>query len=185
MQLLETSSLALSSGQTEAVTKTEPKESDKVFVFPVVKRLNIPQFNISTAKNSFDVLSIKKITLFVKQKLNSKIDENSIDKELVVISTEVPVNGILTRYQEISNMRVLGIVDPQIPDDKLSVTDRQLPYNWLQYDVTEVLKPEVLKVNKLVSFDSDSFDMKDSFITIEQNNQNVSQNTFNQILTKL
>ena len=154
----------------EPVNREEPKESDKVFIFPTIRRLNIPQFNISVVKNSQNL--IKKITLYVKQKsrIDSDID-NNIDKELAIISTAVPINGVLTRFQDISNMRVLGIVDPH--NDKS--IDRQS--NWLQYDLTQFLKPEVLKVNKLVSFDSESFDMRDAFITIEHFNQNVSDSS--------
>lgn len=173
LQLLEASSLALSSQPPETINKVEPRESDKVFIFPTIRRLNIPQFNISVVKNSHHL--IQKITLYVKQK-SSQIDydfDNNIDKELAVISTAVPVNGILTRFQDISNMRVLGIVDPQ--SDK--TVDKLSPNNWLQYDLTQILRPEVLKANRLVSFDSESFDMRDAFVTIEHFNHNVSDHS--------
>jgi len=170
MQVLEASSLVMSSAPVSETLKPEPLESDKIFIFPTVKRLNISQFNISVAKDlefSFGINSIKKITLFVKQ-LSShlNLDDNNIDKELTVISTAVPVNGVLTRYQDISNMRVLGIVNPQ-------TNDKQSLPNWIQYDLTDIIKPEVINTNKLVSFDSESFDMKDSFITVEHNYNNV------------
>ncbi|CAG2110641.1 unnamed protein product [Medioppia subpectinata] len=173
MQFLEASSLVQSSVPLpETAPKVEPLESDKIFIFPTVKRLNIPQFNISIAKSlefSVGLNSIKKITLFVKQLpslLTVNIDDNSVESELTVISTAVPVNGVLTRYQDISNMRVLGIVSPQ------TVADKQSLPNWIQYDLTDLLKPEIIKTNKLVSFDSESYDMKDSFITVEHNYNN-------------
>ena len=167
--------MAFSSEPIQEVPKLEPKESDKLFIFPTKKRQNSPQFNISIAKNSFDVESIKKITLFVKQKTDFDIENNTVDKEIAIVSTAVPVNGVLTRFQDISNMRVLGIVEP-------IVIDGQTVNNWLQYDLTQILKPEVLKPNKLVSFDSESFDMNDSFITIEQHNTNVSPDFINYCL---
>ncbi|XP_054154311.1 growth/differentiation factor 8-like [Oppia nitens] len=184
VQLLEASSLALPVPQPtpEPVAKREIKDRDKVFIFPTlnVSRLNKPQFNISVNDNKqfYSVKSINKITLFVKK--TSKLlavndDDNShVDNDLTIISTTVPV---LTRLQEILNMRVLGILSPQPVNNNINEIDRL--FNWIQYDLTDILRHEVINTNKLVSFDSDSYDLKDSFITIEHNYNNIRRSRRN------
>ncbi len=170
MHLLEESSL-VTTPPSEPMAKPLPQESDKLFIFPIAKRLNTPAFNLSIAKTSFEAKSIKKITLFVKQRF-SYLDDNSVDNEITLISA---ASGALTPYEDIINMRVLGVANPQISNDKLSSNEKQTFQNWLQYDITNLLKPEVTKRNKLISIDSESFEINNSFITVEHNHSNVSK----------
>jgi hypothetical protein len=173
VHLLEESSL-VTTPPSEPMAKPLPQESDKLFIFPTAKRLNTPAFNLSIAKTSFEAKSIKKITLFVKQRF-SYLDDNNIDNEITLISAAVPTNGVLTPFEDIINMRVLGVVSPQ--NDKLNSNEKQTFQNWLQYDITHLLKPEVTKRNKLISIDSESFEINNSFITVEYNYSNVSKLT--------
>jgi hypothetical protein len=175
VHLLEESSF-VTTPPLEPMAKPLPQESDKLFIFPTVKRLNTPSFNLSIAKTPFEAKSIKKITLFVKQRF-SHLDDNSIDNEITLISAAVPINGVLTPREDIINIRVLGVANPQTSNDKLNYNEKQTFQNWLQYDITHLLKSEVTKRNKLISIDSESFDVNNSFITVEYNYSNVSKFT--------
>jgi hypothetical protein len=131
---------------------------------------------LSIAKKSFAANSIRKITLFVKQQaIAPYFVDNSIDNEITLISAAVPINGVLTPFEDITNRRVLGIVSPQTSNGKSNSNDRHSLQNWLQYDLTQLLEPEFAKRNKLVSIGGDSFDINNSFIRVDHNSNNVSK----------
>lgn len=172
LQLLESSSL--NNAPTSHPTPSPlSEETDKLFLFPVTKKFNTPTFNLS--KPTLSLHPVKKITLFIKQELSSSYLVNSyLDQEIALISAAVPKSANFTPYEDISSMRVLGLVNPQINSDiNINLPEKQ-SVKWLQYDVTELLEPELVK-GRLISIDSsDEFEINTTFMILEYDYSNVS-----------